>query len=1016
MKIGRVFPDLLTPLSTAASVEEGLRRTLARLVGLTGASAGALLFTPPREAPIVVTAGARRVPAALGRWLAAAARAPLRGVRLERAAAPGAPRGRAATLLRVALGAPGRPVGALVLVGPPRALGRGALAAGFPRELGVAIEQVWRLHRRALRMSVLNEITQLLVSSDSLDGVFRAFVDSAAKLVGFDSIGVALLDAERGEFELVDVVARGLPLGARRDARMPVADTLLQQVVATGTPVRVDDVAAERVPAASRQALAARGWRAVALVPLVAGGGAFGAVTVAAARPAAFDDTDVEVIAELARPLALAIEQRRLLDEGRRRADELAALYATSQLITARLDVASVLDRISRSVAALIGSTGCGIGLLDAERTRIVHVAAHGFRSEEWRKLSMPVGEGIMGRAASLGAAIRVHDVRTDPRSARRDVDEREGIRSMLSVPLKEGGAVIGVISAFSTRPGVFTTHHQRVLEAFGEQAGIAIHNAQLFEESVHRARETRALLEAGRAVTASLDVDRTIHVILDAARGVLGADSCGLATLDPATNELVSVASLDLPTDMATQIRLKVGEGIGGLAVSERRPVQSRDLHDDPRVRYPQLPRAAGFRSMLAVPLRVGDRAIGAISVFRRDVHEFSAAEEELLLALADQAAIALEHARLYTAQEGMVAERTRELDSQKRFVEVVLETLPLGVFVLDAGLGVVRANREGARVLACDAGARCSFPGLLPADTAEPVRAFLREAFATRRVGSTEEEIVVAGEAKMFRFTVAPFESAADTVTHAVLLVEDITRAKRLERQMLLTERLTVAGRLAAGVAHELNNPLATIAGCAEALRERLREAADAGRAALADFPNYLGLIEEEAYRCKEITGSLLQFVREPGSRRAPTDLNGLVQKAVELLAHQSRFAESRFVTELDAALPPATVNEGQLRQVFLGLASNGLEAMDGRGTLTLRSRVRRGEIEVEFEDAGPGIPDENLPRVFDPFFTTKPPGQGTGLGLAIAQGIVADHGGRIEVTSRPGKGSVFRVVLPQ
>ncbi|MBF8288725.1 MAG: Histidine kinase protein, partial [Candidatus Rokubacteria bacterium] len=834
----------------------------------------------------------------------------------------------AAALLRAALGPPGRPVGALVLVGPPRALGRGALAAGFPRELGVALEQVWRLHRRALRMSVLNEITQLLVSSDSLDGVFRAFVDSAAKLVGFDSIGVALLDAERGEFELVDVVARGLPLGARRDARMPVADTLLQQVMATGAPIRVDDVAAERVPEASRQALAARGWRAVALVPLVAAGGVFGAVTVAAARPAAFDDTDVEVIAELARPLALAIEQRRLLDEGRRRADELAALYATSQLITARLDVASVLDRISRSVAALIGSTGCGIGLLDAERTRIVHVAAHGFRSEEWRKLSMPVGEGIMGRAASLGAAIRVHDVRTDPRSARRDVDEREGIRSMLSVPLKEGGAVIGVISAFSTRPGVFTAHHQRVLEAFGEQAGIAIHNAQLFEESVHRARETRALLEAGRAVTASLDVDRTIHVILDAARGVLGADSCGLATLDAATNELVSVASLDLPTDMATQIRLKVGEGIGGLAVSERRPVQSRDLHDDPRVRYPQLPRAAGFRSMLAVPLRVGDRAIGAISVFRRDVHEFSAAEEELLLALADQAAIALEHARLYTALEGMVAERTRELDTQKRFVEVVLETLPLGVFV-----------REGARVLACDAGARCSFPGLLPADTAEPVRAFLREAFATRRVGSMEEEIVVAGEAKMFRFTVAPFESADDTVTHAVLLVEDITRAKRLERQMLLTERLTVAGRLAAGVAHELNNPLATIAGCAESLRERLREAADAGRAALADFPKYLGLIEEEAYRCKEITGSLLQFVREPGSRRAPTDLNTLVQKAVELLAHQSRFAESRFVTELDPALPPAAVNEGQLRQVFLGLASNGLEAMDGCGTLTLR-----------------------------------------------------------------------------
>ena len=101
--------------------------------------------------------------------------------------------------------------------------------------------------------------------------------------------------------------------------------------------------------------------------------------------------------------------------------------------------------------------------------------------------------------------------------------------------------------------------------------------------------------------------------------------------------------------------------------------------------------------------------------------------------------------------------------------------------------------------------------------------------------------------------------------------------------------------------------------------------------------------------------------------------------------------------------------------MRQVFLGLASNALEAMDGGGTLTIRSRRRRAEVEVEFEDEGPGIPDDLLGRIFDPFFTTKPPGQGTGLGLAIAQGIVADHGGRIEVTSRPGKGSLFRMVLP-
>ena len=263
--------------------------------------------------------------------------------------------------------------------------------------------------------------------------------------------------------------------------------------------------------------------------------------------------------------------------------------------------------------------------------------------------------------------------------------------------------------------------------------------------------------------------------------------------------------------------------------------------------------------------------------------------------------------------------------------------------------------------------------------------------------------------------RFTAAPLGAAGEKATHLVLLVDDITLAKRLEQRMLLTERLTTAGRLAAGVAHELNNPLATIAGCAESLQARTRDGEFSSFPDADDLRHYLALIEEEAYRCKEITSSLLQFVRDPGVRRTPTDLNGLVQKAVELLSHQSRFSGRRFVEELDPELPLVTLNEGQMRQVFLGLASNALEAMEAVGTLTVRSRQRRGEIEVEFEDEGQGISDELLGRIFDPFFTTKPPGQGTGLGLAIAQGIVADHGGRIEVTSRLGKGSLFRVVLP-
>jgi two-component system, NtrC family, sensor kinase len=545
----------------------------------------------------------------------------------------------------------------------------------------------------------------------------------------------------------------------------------------------------------------------------------------------------------------------------------------------------------------------------------------------------------------------------------------------------------------------------------------------RLEQESRRRERETQALLKAARAVNQSLEVGETVRLILNQAREVLGVQSCGLFTLDAATGELSLAASLDLDPASHGAIRVRVGEGITGAAVQERRPVQSPDVFTDPRVRYPQLQAESGLRSMLAAPLILGEDAIGALTVLRRDVHHFTAEEESLLSAFADQAAMALEHARLFSSVrtyseqlEAMVTARTRELDDQKRFVEVVLETLPLGLFVLDAGLRIVSVNREGAALLPAEPGARGDFLELLPPVKASTIRELLEAVLAGRQVRQTQEELPRGAETLTLRLTAAPLRSPAGETTHALVLVEDITLQQRLERQMLLTERLTTAGRLAAGVAHELNNPLATIAGCAEALKERAAEPALRDLDAFKDFPTYLSVIEDEAYRCKEITGSLLQFVRDPGSHRAAADLNALVEKALALLSHQSRFAESRLETDLDPALPDVVANEGQIRQVFLGLAGNALEAMDGRGRLTVRTRRRgRVEVEVAFEDQGPGIPDDLLPRVFDAFFTTKPPGQGTGLGLAIAQGIVADHGGRIEVDSRMGIGATFRVILP-
>jgi two-component system NtrC family sensor kinase len=1024
MKIGRLFPDLLTTLGRAAAPEAGFAFTLRRLVALSGATAGGLEFLSGRGPRILVTAGTKPG-SALDAWIREHVADPVRaaGVRRLSERPPGWRPGEPPVVFRAPLGDPRRPVGHLLLLGRRGRQGLEArpVPSSFPRDFGLAMEQVWRLHERTARLEVLNEVTRLIASTVDLARIYQMVTQSLARLVAFDALAVALLDRERRELSVVEVPRAAD--GAASHLRAPARDTLAEWVMSERVPRRVDDGRDPSLPEAARRMLASRGFASLVVVPLMSGGEVIGTLNVMHREPGRFTDADAEVLGEVARPLASAIEQARLHGETARRAEALAALNRTTQLITSRLELSAVLEAISRAVTDLIGSTGCGIGLLNANRSAVDHVAAHGFRTESWRGLSMPVGQGIIGRAGASGTAIRVDDVRLDPRSAMRGVDDDEGIRSMLSVPLRVGRDVIGVISAFSHTAGFFTARDQTVLEAFADQAGIAIQNARLFEESQQRSRQTQALLEAGRAVSQSLDVNETIHVILQQARAVLGVESCSVFTLDEVSGELTPAASLDLDPATVGRIRIRVGEGITGLAVQERRPMQSTDVVADPRVRHPQVPAASGLRSLLATPLLLGDRVIGALTVLRADVHHFTAEEQALTAAFADQAAIALEHARLFSSVrtyserlESMVTDRTRQLDEQKRFVEVVLETLPLGLYVLDSSFHVISANPEGARALGGRPAVGHAFLALVPDATVESVRSFLASVLESGQVRYAEEVVVEGGDARTLRLTGAPLHSPGGGPTHALVLVEDVTLQKRLERQMLLTERLTTAGRLVAGVAHELNNPLATIAGCAEALRERAQDPALGALDAFKDFPSYLSLIEEEAYRCKEFTSSLLQFVREPGSRRAVTDVNGLVTKTLELLRHQPRFAASQLLTELATEVPEIVANEGQLRQVVLGLAANALEAMEGRGTLVVRTRLSApGEVEIALIDQGPGIAEDVLPRIFDPFFTTKPPGQGTGLGLAIAQGIVADHGGRIEVSSRPGHGSTFRVLVP-
>jgi len=278
-------------------------------------------------------------------------------------------------------------------------------------------------------------------------------------------------------------------------------------------------------------------------------------------------------------------------------------------------------------------------------------------------------------------------------------------------------------------------------------------------------------------------------------------------------------------------------------------------------------------------------------------------------------------------------------------------------------------------------------------------------------------EQESVFDGQRKTWKISKIPMRVDNAEVSHVITVGEDITEQKKMNEAVIHAEKLASIGRLAAGVVHEINNPLATIAACSEALTARVEDLEEADLH--QDFSEYLQIIKDETFRCKTITNSLLEFSHQRQAEKLAGDINQIIEQTLQLIKHHPKLGKMRVIKELEATLEPVYVNEGQMKQVFIALMSNSFDAMEDDGVLTIRSHWSDSDaghsVCIEISDTGSGIPAAHLAKIFDPFFTTKPLGRGTGLGLSVCYGIVSEHGGRIEVDSTEGVGTTFRLLLP-
>lgn len=426
----------------------------------------------------------------------------------------------------------------------------------------------------------------------------------------------------------------------------------------------------------------------------------------------------------------------------------------------------------------------------------------------------------------------------------------------------------------------------------------------------------------------------------------------------------------------------------------------------------------AGDVPGVLGVRLLSARQTVGLLTL--RVNSALSAEKGTFFATVADMLGPAVGHAAYAQRLKSEVAERTAQIETHRRLLAKIVDSLPLGLYVIDRDYRIQAWNRKretGTLGVAREEAVGRSIFEILHRQSADMLRTEFEEVFATGCLQQFTVETASATGPRTYRLSKIPMRLDDGEVTHAITIGEDITEWREAQDRIAQAEKLAAVGTLAAGVMHEINNPLATIAAAAEATMMRAVDEAALLGAFGAELKDVLSLIEAECHRCKRIVDSLLDLSRPKPATKAPVDVNAVIDRVLFLLKHHSRFKKLTVDLALDREARTVVVaDEEQLVQVFMALLLNAVDAMQEQGTVALRTRATAAEVIAEVIDEGEGIRRADVPKLFDPFYTTKPPGRGTGLGLAICYSIVAAHGGRIEVDSSPGEGSIFRIVLPR
>lgn len=629
--------------------------------------------------------------------------------------------------------------------------------------------------------------------------------------------------------------------------------------------------------------------------------------------------------------------------------------------------------------------------------------------------------------------------------------------RAWMGLPVLVGQRVIGIAAFVTCTDASFKPELMAQIAQQIHHLAYHVENAIIFSEATRYLEQMTLLNELSSTLSMSIELNEVSRRMMQRLRRTFDIDWAAVFLLSPDGKSLKEYGGSGRSP---TPREVPVENSAVGYTILTGLPLRIMDLQTENRFEFAD----ADFGSELAVPLKYQGKIIGAIDLYSKEPNAFSAQDEQLLILIASHLAGLFENMRLnQEAQER--AQRLQDMVLELRAVretalditsaldlDILLRRIAFRAQILvdarGAELGLLNEkdqtvqvvvsatpweNLEGLQIpfMAGVAGRMAVFgepiivrnygswpgrlfpekPALFKSAAGVPL-IFKGQVIGTLTVMDDRPEREFTEEDVRLLELLAP--QAAISIRNAQLyqeLQERIAAQQRAESNLVRSARLAAVGEMAAGVAHELNNPLTTVTGFVELILDELPSD--------SPYREDLELALREALRAREVVRRLLDFSRPAEARRTRTDLRELINQVLSLISHLIRTNSIQLQVDYATDLPWAFVDPHQLQQVLLNLLHNALNAMPSGGILTLQTALENRDgsdwIVLRVKDTGEGISPENMERIFEPFFTTRPAGKGTGLGLSISYGIIQNHGGFIDVQSEIGKGSTFSVYLP-